>query len=256
MQPVFQNELDKLVSTHQQVRTLHPALEKCYPVVIVMQDEFCIFDLDSTGSRYHWIKNVPAPMPVPVGVRAAFQIQDYGGRIACVVTPEVFDTPEGYATVLHEFVHCYQYETSEQTLKAGLDIASKAQEVGNVMWEIDHPFPYKAADFVKPYGGFLQALSEQDHPGVITARRALKAYLGVHDYEYMVWQEWKEGFARWAENLVRRHLGLPENLGGLTQPYSRAVFYAGGNAYIDYLAAVFPPVVQDLSALFVRMLAI
>lgn len=252
----FQNELDQLVSTHQQIRTLNPALEKCYPVVIVMQDKFCIFDLDSTGRQYHWIKNVPRPMPVPAGVRAAFQIQDYDGRIACVVTPEVFDTPEGYVTILHEFVHCYQYETSEQALKAGLDVARKAQEVGDVMWEINHPFPYTAADFITPYCGFLRALNEQDHQGIITARRMLKAYLGVHDYEYMVWQEWKEGFARWAENLIRRHLGLPENLGGLTQPYSRVVFYAGGNAYIDYLAEVFPPVVTDLTALFVRMLAI
>ncbi len=138
----------------------------------------------------------------------------------------------------------------------GLDIARKAIEEGDFMWEIQHPFPYTAEDFSKPYQRLLTAIKDEDHGEVIEARRALKAYLGVHDYEYMVWQEWKEGFARWVENLVKRELGLPENKVGLKHPFSRVVFYAGGEAYINYLAQSFPPLVNDLTALFVKMLAI
>ncbi len=108
---VFIEELQKLISLHQQVAGLNPALGKFYPVVIVKGDQFLIYDLDTTGERYQFVKAIPAPMPVPEGARAAFQLEDYGGRIACVVTPDVFDAPEAYVTILHEFVHCYQYET-------------------------------------------------------------------------------------------------------------------------------------------------
>ena len=199
---------------------------------------------------------MPLPMPIPEGVRAAFQLEGYQGRIACVVTPEVFDTQEGYITLLHEFVHCYQYETCEQDLKMTLDIARQAQEQGDSMWEIQHPFPYTAVDFIKPYTQFLAGLEGRDNGQVGKARAALRAYLGVHDFEYMAWQEWKEGFARWVENRVKRHLGFPVNSGGLAKPYSRVLFYAGGEAYIEYLAAVEPGITEDLPALFQRMLAV
>ena len=251
-----QQALDQFVKFHKAVRSLNPALEKSYPIVVAEQEIFWIFDYDRIEKHYQLVKQVPVTMQVPKKLRAAFQIQEYHNRIACVVTPEVFDKPEGFVTILHEFVHCYQYETCEQNLKAGLDIARKAQEIGDFMWEINHPFPYLAQDFIKPYSQFLCALTYQNPTEIHSSRRMLKAYLGVHDYEYMVWQEWKEGFARWTENLVKRDLGYPENFGGLQEPFTRVVFYAGGEALISYLAEIFPPIVADLTALFVRMLAI
>jgi len=245
--------LDQLSALHQKTTGLNPALEKRYPLAVVEGGVFLIHDIHPESGDYHFIQQALIPMPVPDGVRAAFQINELGGRIACVVTPDVFATQEGFITILHEFVHCFQYETCEQNLKMGLDIARKALEVGNTMWEIEHPFPYNAEDFIKPYTQFLQALEKQDHDMMLNTRKVLKSYLGVHDYEYMVWEEWKEGFARWVENLVKRYLGMKENKSGLQQPFSRLVFYAGGEAYIDYLAESYPPIVNDLTALFVRM---
>ena len=189
-------------------------------------------------------------MPVPQGTRAAFQIEAYGGRIACVVTPEIFDNLDGYVTILHEFVHCHQYETCEQSIKMKLDIACQAKEKGDFMWEINHPFPYSATNFIEPYGQLLEALANEDHKKILSQRKELKKYLGRHDFEYMVWQEWKEGFARWVENLVKRKLGIKENKGGFKPPYSRVLFYAGGEAYIDYLKKRKPYLIKDLRALF------
>jgi hypothetical protein len=245
-----------LIALHERFKALNPALEKCYPVAVVEDDQFLIFDLDPDGEDYQFIKRTPTPMPVPTGVRAAFQLEDYGGRIVSVVTPEVFDSLGGYVTLLHEFVHCFQYEICEQSIKMGLDIARQAQESGDFMWEIEHPFPYTAHAFSIPYTEYLAGLENEDQQQVITARKALKTYLGMHDYEYMVWQEWKEGFARWVENTVRLALALPENKGGMEPPFSRVTFYAGGEARIKSLGKTQPELLSDLPKLFKRMYAI
>ena len=245
--------VNELIPIHQGVAGFNPALGQLYPVVIVEGERMLIYDCLDDHGRYQFIKSIPAPMPIPTGVRAAFQLEDYDGRIACVVTPEVFDTPEGYVTLLHEFVHCYQYETCEQALKSKLDIARLAQENEDVMWEIQHPFPYQAAVFIRAYTRFLDAIATGDQPSLRMARGELYDYLGLHDFEYLVWQEWKEGFARWVENCTQQKLGLSENHGGLKPPFSRVTFYAGGAAYIDFLQAREPHLVNDLEVLFARM---
>ncbi|MBW6467212.1 MAG: hypothetical protein K0B06_11960 [Brevefilum sp.] len=249
----YLEHVNQLIPIHQQVAGFNPALNQLYPVVVVEDEGMLIYDcLDDLGC-YQFIKRIPAPMPIPKGVRAAFQLEDYGGRIACVVTPDVFDTPEGYVTILHEFVHCYQYETCEQDLKAKLDIAQQAQENGDVMWEIQHPFPYQAGAFTRAYTRFFAAIDIGDQPGLQMAREELYDYLGLHDFEYLVWQEWKEGFARWVENCIQQQLGIEENYGGLKPPYSRVSFYTSGAAYIDYLQTHEPHLVNDLRLLFTRM---
>jgi len=250
----FIEPLNAMIPLHQQVSGLHPALKNYYPIAIVVDSQFLIFDFDPSRSSYEFRKFTPTPMPVPEGVRAAFQLEAYGGRIACVVTPDVFDSQGGYVTLLHEFVHCYQYETCEQDLKSKLDIARHAQEKGDFMWEIQHPFPYTAEDFIQPYTQFLQGLASADEVLVRGTRKALRTYLGLHDYEYMVWQEWKEGFARWTENRIKERLGLSVKKAGLKKPYSRVTFYAGGEAFIAYLGKTEPGLTENLPKLFHRML--
>ena len=246
--------INVLIPIHQKVTGINPALHRLYPVVVAEGDELLIHDCGEDQQSYQFIKSAPAPMPIPKGVRAAFQLEDYGGRIVCVVTPEVFDNKEGYVTILHEFVHCYQYETCEQTIKMKLDVARQAQEKGDYMWEIQHPFPYQAKAFTRSYGAFLEAVSLDDGVGdeqaVEEARQDLRSYLGRHDFEYMVWQEWKEGFARWVENRLQEKLGLCVNNGGTNLPFSRVTFYAGGAAFIHFLDRSSPNLVNDLEALF------
>lgn len=249
----YLEQINQLIPIHQAVAGFNPAVRHLYPIAVVVGDEFLIFDVAANTPQYKFIKTAPTPMPIPTGIRAAFQLADYSGRITCVVTPDVFDTLAGYVTVLHEFVHCYQYETCEQDLKAKLDVAKLAEEQGDVMWEIEHPFPYQARSFQRGYQGFLEAADREDMQQISNTRKALKTYLGRHDFEYMVWQEWKEGFARWVENHLRAQLGLTENIIGLVPPFSRVTFYAGGAAYIDLLQAHNPALVEDLRQLFERI---
>ena len=58
-------------------------------------------------------------------------------------------------------------------------------------------------------------------PGVVMEKRAaLRQSLSRDDREYMVWQEWKEGFARLIENRIRGRSELAENHGGAKSPLS------------------------------------
>ena len=170
-----------------------------------------------------------------------------------MVTPEIFDSLEGTITILHEFVHCYQYETCEQRLKMSLDVARRAQETNNSMWEIEYPFPYKALDFIRSYTEFMAAAQTHDNQKIQSARKQLRTYLGLNDFEYIVWQEWKEGLARWVENQVKKHVGLPTSTKGNQAPFIRVTFYAGGDAYINCLAGKDPSIVKDLPRLFAKM---
>lgn len=253
MKESFIDACHELTLLHQKVAGVNPALEKRYPVAVVVDETFLIYDVDHQKGNYQFIKKSPIPMPIPEGIQAAFQLEEYDGRIACVVSPDVFDSLAGFVTILHEFVHCFQYETCEQDIKMRMDVARQAVELENFMWEITHPFPYNAKVFIRSYTDFLKAVKNEHHADLIRSRRELRDYLGVHDYEYMVWQEWKEGFARWVENRLQQHLGLPENKGGLNQPYSRVLFYVGGEAFINYLSKANPEVVNDLPALFNKL---
>lgn len=243
--------LQKVLEVQAAIEDIHPFLAKLYPIVVVEDGHFLIYDTEPDSRQYRFVQRSPTPMPIPPGVRAAFQMPGYGDRMACVVTPDVFDEPDGYVTIFHEFVHCQQSERCEQQLKGTLAIARRAQAANDAMWEITHPFPYTARDFAQPYAAFLAG---DDLHAAEAARAQLWAVLAVEDYEYMVWEEWKEGFARFIENRIRRRLGRDENHGGKAPPLDRVVFYEGGAHYIQMLGRQDPELVTDIERLFARML--
>jgi hypothetical protein len=252
--PIEAVTLDRVIDLQRRFAELHPALGRCYPIAIVQDEAFQIYDLDVAGEHYACVKSAPLPMPIPQGIRAAFPLEEYDGRIACVVTPEVFDEPGGIVTILHEFVHCYQFSTCERDLKQELAVARQAEAAGEVMWELNYPFPYEDQDFIVPFKNFIM-MADVGYLGLADRfQRQLKANLSALDYEYLVWQEWKEGFARYIENRLQIELGLPVNLGGQRQPFTRVAFYAAGAAYIDLIEEESPEVVNDLPALFHRMM--
>ena len=92
--------------------------------------------------EYRFAGRFPTPMPVPKGVRAAFHLECYGNRIACVVSGDVFDESDGIVTVFHEFLHCRQSDICEEKIKGKLKVAQDAKKANDHMWELNHPFPY------------------------------------------------------------------------------------------------------------------
>lgn len=249
----YREDLARIVSHQKRLKSIHPVLEELYPVTIVENNHFYVFDVDD-GGDYVPVADCPAPMPVPDGVRAAFQIACYDNRTACVVTPDVFEESFGYATIFHEFIHCHQAGTVEPVLRQDLPLAQKALEEEDYMWEINYPFPYEG-DFETVYAGFIKAAEEGDRAAAAGYRNELDEMLDDYDYQYMVWQEWKEGFALFLENRIRKEMGLERNKVGRRRPFNRTVFYAGGEAWIALLGEDDPMLLTDLEALFDRMMS-
>ena len=245
----YTQQLQKVFTIQKKIQDIHPLLEKVFPIVIAKEGLFLIYDQKNQQDEYQLVKEVPTPWPIPGGVRAAFPLEEYDNRIVCVVTEDVFEEPAGYAVIFHEFIHCQQYETCEPDLKAALAIAQEAKANNDGMWEINYTFPYSNPEFVKLYEEFLSAKERK----IPTIRTELKKVLSPKDYEYMLWQEWKEGFARWMENQIRDSLGYPLSAGKVNAPFNRVSFYAGGELLINFLTQQTPELRFNLQSLFHQM---
>jgi hypothetical protein len=250
----YEESFTKLIELHKQVRSLHPYLLKLYPVAVVEGEDFHVFDVKSTAKGYELVTTSQPAMIVPQGVRAAFPLDFYENKMACVVSGDVFDDLAGYVTIFHEFIHCAQMENGELELKSRLRVAQRAQSESDFMWELNHPFPYEDVEFVEVYSLFLEAAGAGDAAGVARCRAFLREMLNALDYEYMVWQEWKEGFARLIENRLRDKLELTPNRGSGSLPFNRVTFYEGGELYISLLFKQDEGLEDDLEILFQRML--
>lgn len=247
------SSLQKLMSIQQKIKNIHPFLEDLNPVAIYEKDSLFIFDFNNTNKKYEFKRRVPAPFPMPKKVRASFPLEATSGKPACIVTKDIFDSLPGYITIFHEFIHCRQFLTIEIKLKNKLVIAREAAKVNNYSWEITHPFPYEDTTFINNYSSFIKAIEAKDSSGVLKYRNNLKSYLNPTDYEFMVWEEWKEGFARLIENKIRRRYNLNENEYGSKIPYNRITFYYGGEKFIQYLINNNPGLYTNLEDLFHKM---
>ena len=250
---MYQAQFQKIFEIQKQIRDIHPLLERVFPVVVAKDGHFLIFDVDPLGEKYVFIKKEPSPVPLPKKLRASFPLECYGNRAACVVSEDAFDSIEGYVLIFHEFVHCYQWESCEQELREGLTVAKDETAKGNYMWEINYPFPYDDPRFERAYLNFLTALDSGNPEKVSESRKHLRKILGEKDFEYMVWQEWKEGFARFIENRIRRRLGLEENHFGLERPWGRVLFYEGGARFIEFLCSQERDLLTDIKAIFYKI---
>jgi hypothetical protein len=247
--------LGRLVQMHGEIRDISPALAGLYPVAVLEGDSLFIFDVDSAGTAYRFQRKTPVPFPMTKGIRASFPLSSYDNKPTCVVSSEVFGTKGGMATIFHEFVHCFQARTCENDLKLGLHVARAAVEAHDYSWEINRRFPYGDSAFVRAYAGFMLSLGEGNPGKVQRSADALRGILAPDDYEYMVWVEWKEGFARTIENRIRHRYALEPNTAGREQPYDRVAFYYGGEKYITYIAGRSGAGIPEIRALFAEMLA-
>jgi len=251
----YNDGLQKVFEIQNRIEDIHPFLEKVFPIAIVENNHFFVFDVDSSGGKYIFVKKAPTPMPVPKGVRAAFPLECYENKVACVISGEIFGSFEGYVTIFHEFMHCHQWEICEPRLKQNLGVAQKAMDKKNYMWELNYPFPYNNSKFTETYSLFLKALEGNNPDEIFKYRNQLKQILSKDDFEYMVWQEWKEGFARFIENQIRCRLSLKENHYGIEKPFHRISFYEGGSRLIEFLSKQKPELLVDIEKLFYKILS-
>jgi hypothetical protein len=183
---------------------IHTLFAADYLVGIGADCDLQVFDMKESTCIF--VDNITLPMRIPIGTRAAFPIQDLAD-CCCIVTPECLDEAEGYVSILHEMVHCHQSRTCEVELRAGLSLHEMAMQSGDHMWELNYDFPYTNRLFCD----FIRHVATWDIAEVFLQLEKIRDQLKDLDYEYMVWQVWKEGFARFVENDIRRRNGLEEN---------------------------------------------
>jgi hypothetical protein len=246
----YSTSLKKIFDLEAQFAPLHPVLAKVYPVAIVENKTFYIFDPVPAEREYRLAQASPDTFSMPVGIRAAMPLAFWDNRMACVVTGEVFGQPDGYVFIFHEFVHCAQWACCEQRLKDGLSVYREAMKNKAFMWELQYPFPYSSPAFTKTYSELFKAWGGNDAAAAGSQRAILKKALSPAQWEYLTWQEWKEGLARYLENRMRDAIGLPENKGGENPPFNRVTFYRGGDKLIRFLERRRPGIVNDLEKLY------
>ena len=242
----MQNNIKRVYGLHERIKDLDKTLEHVYPIAVLDGDIFYIFD--SKANRYEFVMEHPTPFPLPEGIMAAFPLDFYDNKIAAIICAKELENPDNDVFVYHEFIHCYQWNSCEPRIKQELTIAE--QQADNPMWEIDHPFPYEDDIFVSLTTELKNA--KQLEP-FTKYHKKLKEYLNETDFEYMVWQEWKEGYARYVENLIREKLAMKKNINDLSAPFGRVHFYEIGSRYIELLIKSDSTLNTDLEKLFYTM---
>ena len=87
--------LKKVLQIQKIIQDIHPFLERAFPIAVVEAGYFWIYDFEPDRQQYEFIKKAALPMQVPQGVRAAFGLESYANRMACVVSGDVFDELDG-----------------------------------------------------------------------------------------------------------------------------------------------------------------
>lgn len=247
--------LNRIFEVQENIKDLHPFIEKLFPVTVAENDRIFIFEPELKEKKYIFVKEANAPLKIPKGVRAAFPLECYQNKMSCVITAEVFDNLFGYVEIFHEFIHCMQYELCEIKIKNNLKIFQKALLKKDFNWEIEYSFPYNNLEFENTYSSFLKSVYDKNYKDIIEDKKRLRRILNDEDFEYMTMQEWKEGFARFIENKISKKLGFKENRYGSVKPFTRISFYVGGEGYIKFLTAIEPDLAIDIEKLFYKMMS-
>lgn len=121
------------------------------------------------------------------------------------------------------------------------------------MWEIEHPFPYDNHEFISETTQLNNHFKNRDYEQVLKYHKKFAEELNIVDYEYMIWQQWKEGFARYIENLIRANLNLKLNTAELEKPFSRVTFYELGSKHIELLVERDSKLKENIKELFFKM---
>jgi hypothetical protein len=233
-----------------EVSFIHPALQNFYPIAIIQGDSLAIYDYSKEEHKYRFVKQAPVPFPMSEDIQASFPLSVYDNITSCVVGKKIFNSPKGYTIIMHEFVHCWQAGSVEMEIKSKLKIAQDAIIKQDYMWELNHLFPYSDSLFVIYYKNFIYALQNKDIDKAKSLRAKLKEHLNDIDFEYMVWEEWKEGTARYVENKIQSHFLIDNNTNGKSEPFNRVIFYYGGALWANALIETDENLLNDPMQLF------
>ena len=241
----LQNDLESLWLLQQQVRDVHPLLREHYYLCVATGRQLEVYRTTEGGYAHHGA--VQLPITVPEGTLAAFAVEELGDA-AAIVTSGALQTIDGRVGILHEFVHCFQWRTCELALRSELPVLRAVESDPTL--ELNYPMDY-ACPAIRQV---LQSCVAGEPLDAGIVLRSIAAALSQLDYQYFVWQTWKEGFARFIENLIRKQVGVQENIiGSDPESVSRSSLYYLGEEIWKDLARE-PPSVEQMTAVFHKMM--
>ena len=205
-----ESKLNKMLLYKQDAKSVHSLFCSDYPVGLGEENKIVIYDI--VNGIYKYDQTVTVPMTIPEGTEAAFPIKEKDD-CCCVITHSCLAESNYFLPILHEFVHCYQFRSCEDKLKKKLKFYSKAMEDYGYMWELNYKFTYNN----EKYRELIQSIELCSFNEMIDRLKILRSELNLSDYEYLVWQIWKEGFARFIENKIRQINGVSENNNGVNE---------------------------------------
>jgi len=245
--------LENIVKVHSKVKNVHVSLGKLYPITVINDGYFYVFDISEIAHKYEFKRKVKTSIVVSGEILTAFILDFYDMKPSVVITKNMIENPGNDILVLHEFVHCFQLESGAIEIRNGLSIQMREMAKSNYSWEINFPFPYSNSYFINKTVELAGDFANGNYENVEVYRNCMRAYLHKAEYEYMIWQQWKEGFARYVENLIRKELGLLLNGNILTEPFGRVHFYEIGNKYIEMLLEKEKGLNENIVKLFYEM---
>jgi len=101
-------DFDSFLSLWDKIKDLHPSLQSLYPIAIV--DEEKIYLYEPYGYKYRFKKSWERPDHIPKNIAAAFPLEENDFKVTCLVGLNAIQDLEGMVSLLHEFVHCYQFK--------------------------------------------------------------------------------------------------------------------------------------------------
>ncbi len=245
-------DLHPITKMWQTAKTMHPAWEKLYPICIASGDDFYLYQPSSNGT-WTLTKTENRSGQVPKEIRAAYPVDFADNQIVCVIDPSVLANQKQIITVFHEFVHCYQFNTCEFSIKDSLQVNQDAMAQKNWMWELNYPFPYDNIKVTKTYLTMIAAAKQGKVKQVGILRGKLRSLLTKQEWEYLSWQEFKEGTARYLQNELNAKYGYPRATSSHQKPLNRVIFYEGGDYMIRMLLKSNPDMINDLPALWIAL---
>ena len=250
--------IKKICELHENIKYLDESLKQLHPIAVVDDNIFYVFDVSGQDKNYEFIleKENPYPMAMPEGVLAAFPLDFYQNKSTAIIAASRLENPDNYVFVFHEFVHCFVGNKYESNIRKELAIEKQQREANNMAWEMNYLFPYEDDVFINMTADLNGISIETGLDNYINHHKKMKEHLKETDFEYMIWQEWKEGFARYVENLIREKIGMEKNSQILSPPFDRVCFYEVGSKYIEILLRYDKTLYDDMEKLFYKMMLI
>ena len=247
--------LQIICELHENIKHLDESLQEQHPIAVVDNNVFFVFDTNEQEKNYKFILDIENPYPVsmPEGVLAAFPLEFYHNKSTAIISSSRIENPDDYVYIFHEFVHCFVWNKYGLNIRKELAIDKQQKKVNNMAWDLNYPFPYEDDVFINMTTELLRNSNEIEYDGLIYYHKKMKYYLKETDFEYMIWQEWTEGFARYVENLIREELGIEKNTYILSLPFDRVCFYEIGSKFIEILFNNDKTLNNDIEKLFYKM---